>query len=185
MRRSVRHLEIVVAVLLLVWAGCGPKPSGESGQSPSQDVPRQGDEAAAAPPFKETEESEVKIEQDTSSMSARSGAMSMVIGEKAKVPDGFPKDVPVYPGLQISMAVEDASQEMYTISGVTSDPLDKVVAFLKDKAPAQQWEEMLLAGQEGTESRVLMFGKENRVLTVSAAREGSRTNLTLSTGKKE
>src|SRR5262245_51502146 len=56
------------------------------------------------------------------------------------LPDNFPKDVPVYPGLKISTAMADRMSDSGTvIFALTKNDLKPFEKFYTDKMPAEGW----------------------------------------------
>jgi hypothetical protein len=92
------------------------------------------------------------------------------------LPEGFPKDVPIYPGATVttSATVENAMNAVLK----TSDPVNKVAAFYKEKLKANGWESK--AAMDMADGTMLSGKKENRTQTTMIARDGDNTMVTLS-----
>jgi hypothetical protein len=59
-------------------------------------------------------------------------AGTVALGENAKIPDDFPKTVPLYPGAKVNMASRSAAEKgkaAWSLSLETGDEQPKVVAF--------------------------------------------------------
>ena len=62
-----------------------------------------------------------------------------VLGEGGlALPEGFPKDVPIYPGSTVSVSA--AVQDGMHVSLKTADASTKVAAFYKEKLKADGWQ---------------------------------------------
>ncbi len=128
--------------------------------------------------------SEIKIGQDTQtfslSMSGADGKVMVVGGEDAKIPDGFPKDVPLYPDMKLLVVQSMPEQEGYIIQARSDDSVDKVVAYLKKEVAAQGWQETLAMSQAGDPPmQMLGYSKDNRVLHFVLNAEDGKTVIHL------
>ncbi len=63
----------------------------------------------------------------------------MRVGEDVALPDGFPKDVAVYPKLTVFALTKDKNGAMSVILKI-ADPVQQVEAFYKEKLKADGWE---------------------------------------------
>src|SRR5208283_5394795 len=62
----------------------------------------------------------------------RTDAGVVALGENSKIPDDFPKTIPVYPGARVNMAARSAGsggKPAWSLSLETGDEQPKVVAF--------------------------------------------------------
>jgi len=107
------------------------------------------------------------------------GEISAQLGEEAKIPDSFPKDVPPYPGASVIVGMVAAGVGMLTLQ--TGDDPEKVTAFYRENLEEEGWRlspEMELQGQ-----RVLAFEKGARNGAVQVSREGSDTTVVITVGQ--
>jgi len=98
------------------------------------------------------------------------------------VPDGYPTDVPTYPGARVVSALvqtqgEDAS---YIVVYDTTDARDKVAAFYQDALERDPWQ--ITFGQDTRESAIRGFHKTDDadisgVVLVSESRGGGLTTI--------
>ncbi len=98
---------------------------------------------------------------------------TLQIGEKLSLPDGFPADVPMYPGLKIVAA--STTPEGFLVHAQSSDGLGDVTSFYADKLVAGGWEK---EGEFQAENmRTSSFKKEGRTASVNvfAADDGTVT----------
>jgi hypothetical protein len=106
------------------------------------------------------------------------GAFSGQFGENARIPDGFPEDVPVYPDAKVMGGMAAGGGGMVTLQ--SEDDPDEVVDFYREKLVEEGWSlgpPMDLMGQ-----RVLPFEKGDRNGAVQVSREESETTILLTVG---
>ncbi len=101
------------------------------------------------------------------------------VGENLKMPDGFPGDIAVYPGMKISTA--SSSQQGFLVHAQTGDSLDKVASFYTEKMASDGWEKESELTQP--EMRVLTYKKEGRHAAVNIFSSDGTTTLQLTTSQ--
>ena len=103
----------------------------------------------------------------------------VVSGEGVKLPEDFPKDVPVYPGAKIVSAVSagrtDTSGHMATFQ--SSDAPEKVAAFYKSKFST--WQVKMEMSSGGGKVLLLQSADGKRSITVVANPANGETTVTL------
>jgi hypothetical protein len=122
---------------------------------------------------------------DTSTMTIQGedGAMKMTTGDAAKVPDDFPKDIPIYSGVKLIGVQTMPDQKMFHIQAQTTDAMDKVVAFCKQQYPAQSWKEASSTSMAGdTPMTMLSYQKDDRILNIVLMKDKDGTMIQLNTG---
>jgi len=167
--------KVVVLISLaglggLVWSGCGKKaPETEREQV--------------------TEKTNGNEKLDVSDGNAspfnpiRKGPITGVTGKNAELLEDFPKDIPVYPGAEILMAMKMNEDKMFTVQFDTADAVDAVGAYYKKELAGQGWSEMQSIAQGGeTPMQMMMYCKENRGVTVTLASKEGKTRINLQTG---
>lgn len=127
-------------------------------------------------------------ENDAVSMTVQGadGNVQMTAGASAKIPDDFPKDIPVYPGLKLQMVQTIESGKSYMVQGNSGDAVEKAAAFYKKEAAAQGWTEQSSMNQAGDNPmQMFTYAKGERTLTVMIMRDSSenRTSISLTTGQ--
>lgn len=122
--------------------------------------------------------------KDNSTSVEKSDGSKMVMGEAAAVPANFPKDVPLYEGMKLTMVAFDAPQEMFSISATTPDSVAKVADFYKEKAKANGWAEEVSIAQGGDQMYTLGYSKEKRNLNVMVMKTDEGTGIQITTGNK-
>ena len=106
--------------------------------------------------------------------------MEMQSGPDAKVPEDFPEDVAVYPGMKIQMVMENPGP-VFSVSGTTTDTAEEVSAFYKKTCVEKGWTQAMdMTQQEGTS--MMHFQKEKRMLVVLISVESGEVIINLNTG---
>lgn len=115
----------------------------------------------------------------------KEGAMKIISGGAAKVPDDFPKDIPLYPDMQVNLGQAMAEQQMYHVEAHTKDPMEKVAAFCKEKITAQGWTEQTSMNQAGdSPMTMLMYRKGERTLSIMLTKDEGGTGINVTTGRQ-
>jgi hypothetical protein len=101
---------------------------------------------------------------------------------KVKVPEDFPKDIPIYPSAT-PVIHTSAGQSGRTLELKTSDAIAKVKAFYKEKLKAEGWKQDSDSSTE--ENTLLMNTKDSRTLAVVICHRDDATGLILSVSTPE
>jgi hypothetical protein len=125
---------------------------------------------------------DVDLNKDHVRIQTKEGQMTLSTGGNATVPATFPKDIPLYPGASVKMALE--VPEGYTLNLATQDPVAKVAeTYLKEMAD-REWSKEMSMDMGG--NSMLGFKKEGRTLNlVIAAEKGQETQINLTVAKKK
>lgn len=203
--RCFKLWTIVGSIILGVFVlGCGSKPSetvaekavekmveqalSDTGQQVNVQIDKEGAGfSMTVTGDKAGEVSEIKIGQDEQtfslSMQGTDGNVTVMGGGDAKIPDTFPKDVPLYPGMKLLVVQSMPEQQGYIIQARSDDSMDKVTAYLKKEAAAQEWKETLAMSQAGDPPmQMLGYSKDNRVLHFVLNSEDGGTIIHLNHG---
>ncbi len=184
--------------------GCGSKPSetvaekavekmveqalSDTGQKVNVKIGKEGDGFSMTVTGDDAEGvSEIKIGQDEQtfslSMQGMDGNVMVAGGEDARIPDTFPKDVPLYPGMKLLLVQSMPEQQGYIIQARSDDSMDKVAAYIKKEVAAQEWKETLAMSQAGDPPmQMLGYSKNNRVLHFVLNSEDGGTVIHLNHG---
>lgn len=112
---------------------------------------------------------------------------SASFGTNAKMPDGFPSDVPIYKPSDV-IASSSRANETYGVSLLTSDSLQKVSDFYTSELPKQGWKSSDSASQlnfAGGSVQTLTKGNQSLgVILASDNKNGSKTSITLTVTTK-
>ena len=109
---------------------------------------------------------------------ATPGAADEEIGEplisEGVIPEGFPKDVPIYPGVKIGSSISGPGPEVFVILD-TDDAPDTIVTHYRTELAKNGWSVVDTAPGDGLDGT-----KGNRELQVRARRnEENRTEIAL------
>jgi hypothetical protein len=115
-------------------------------------------------------------------MKTEGGGPSMTIGKGATLPDGFPKDIPLYPGVEIQLSSADPGAKTFAVQATSADAVEKVAEYYKTEMKSQGWNEGDGVVQTGTTAmHMLNFDKgESTAMIMVMAQEG-KTFLSITT----
>ena len=158
--------RIVVLSLVLLLAGCN---RSKTVSTPNGDV--------------KVEESG-KAGQSSVTFSGKNGESVTINSEGGKLPDDYPKDVPVATGAKIVMATSANTADNQGSSLVleTADSFDKTVTFYKKGLADNGWKiEGTISGENMT---MLTAAKDNRQLVVQIGESDGKCSVTQNLGVK-
>ncbi|MCC6143999.1 MAG: hypothetical protein IT368_09350 [Candidatus Hydrogenedentes bacterium] len=168
------------AVAALVLTGCG----GDKTDPLATDWAEGAIEAQVAAGDQDVDV-EMNTKDDSFSMkvTGEEGGMSITAGEGTKLPENMPKDVPVYPGIQVQMATSVSEKEGIMVQGLSTDAIEKVTAFYKKETADKGWAEaMSMNMAEG--QQMLNYTKEGRILNVMLIKQDDGTQISVTTAKE-
>ncbi|HOJ67334.1 MAG TPA: hypothetical protein PKX28_06490 [Candidatus Hydrogenedentes bacterium] len=105
------------------------------------------------------------------------GRQTMRFGERVTIPDSFPRDVPLPPGLVPTAAVYDESGPSWTVQGSLQIKPADVKAFYAEQLPKAGWTSQTTL--DTAELISLTFEKDDRVLSIMAGPEENGTTLSV------
>jgi hypothetical protein len=113
------------------------------------------------------------------------GSVPKSSGGGVKVPEDFPKDIPVYPGA--TAIVHQSVKNGRYLQLKMSDAADKVTTFYQEKLKAEGWKQVSESRSESPRSgsTLLMNSKDKRTLSVVVSHDDKETTLTLSVSIKD
>lgn len=125
----------------------------------------------------------LKLQDHNEQVTIQTEDKEMTLGRQELV-QGFPEDVPVYPGADVeaSWQVSQAEQEGVTASFVTDDALDKVERFYRDNLATSGWQvnnTMTAAG-----SVVFIAEKDNRSAWITLSEDNGQVTINILVGTK-
>jgi outer membrane lipoprotein-sorting protein len=113
------------------------------------------------------------------------GGQAMAFGKGAKVPDGFPKDIPIYPGAEIQMSSSDPGTKTFAVQALSADAIDKVAEYYKKEMKAQGWNEGDGVVQTGANPmHMLNFDKAGMSAMVMVMAQDGKALVSITTGQK-
>ena len=107
-------------------------------------------------------------------MQGEDGETTTAYGANISMPEDFPDDVTIYPGLELFSTTKMPTGHL--VQGHTDASRDEVIAFYKDKLPGEGWE--LEASTDNPVMHMLQYRKESRTLNVGIM-PGDRTTVSL------
>lgn len=137
-----------------------------------------------------TPSGDVKVEesgksgQSTVTFTGKDGAKMTIAAEGTKLPDDYPKDVPVASGAKIVMAtsVNNADNNGSSLVLESPDSCDKTVAFYKKALADNGWKsEATVAAETMT---MFTATKDTRQLAVQITDSDGKCSVTQTVGKK-
>jgi hypothetical protein len=126
---------------------------------------------------------QVSINGEKGQLTITTDAGAMTFGTGAKIPDDFPKAVPVYPGAKPSLGAKSAAagKDVWTVAMETTDTKDQVVAFYKSNLSGfTQASTMDL----GTSTMSVYQSPKLDVTVMAAAQSAGKTEITLNVSTK-
>jgi len=112
------------------------------------------------------------------------GNVAMVSGAGTGIPEGFPKDVPVHPSLQVNMSLTDGATG-FTIHASSKEKFDNIVYYYQQEVPKLGWtEQMNMQQNPDAPMQMLIYEKDNRMLNLVIQQEDEAVNITISVAKE-
>ena len=129
-----------------------------------------------------TPDGKMTYKADGESMVMMSDQASVVVGVAAKVPDDFPKDVPIYPGFKVQAATTLGVEGAFSLSGMVSASFDEVKSYYQKDAQSQGWQETISMIQP--QALMLTYEKDDRMFQVTATTASGDMTVSITTAKK-
>jgi len=118
-------------------------------------------------------------------MKTDKGTFTSTSGDNAKVPEGFPKDVPIYAGAKVLASSSMPEQNTYMVQLESQDTLENVGAYYKKEMAAQGWKEESSMSQAGDSPlQMLSCSKGDLMTMIMATSEDGKTMISLTVNKK-
>lgn len=156
-------------VALTLWgAGCGKNTQ----EKMAEKVVRKAVEKQTG------SKADVSIRDESVEITTEDGEVSMKAGKAARLPDGFPKDVHIYGGATVEMAME--MPEGMSVALKTTDETIKVKEAYRNEMGKQGWSRK--SSMDMGEQSVLMFTKGERVANLAIGSDpegGTRVSITV------
>ncbi|HUW59670.1 MAG TPA: hypothetical protein VMZ06_01590 [Candidatus Bathyarchaeia archaeon] len=122
---------------------------------------------------------------ETYTMKTEGGGPSMASGKGAKIPDGFPKDIPIYPGAEIQMVSADPASKTFVVQALSADTVDKVAEYYKKEMKAQGWNQGDGVVQTGANPmHMLNFDKAESAAMIMVMAQDGKALLSITTEQK-
>lgn len=192
-----KTLLLLTITALVFTLGCGKKVSDKITESITEkileqsagdgsavsDVKVNDDEISYTVTDKDGAKTSVQASGDDVSIVSADGKSTFVSGDKAKVPDDFPKDVLVYKPAKVVSAMTGPEGRLVSLQ--SDDALDAIAAEYQREMKAQGWKEESFFKAEA--QTLAIFRKDKRVATVSLNPEdkGTAINVMVATEENE
>ena len=125
----------------------------------------------------------VETDRSTTSVTIRTAASPVSAGSVPGLPASFPKDVPIYPGARVAIALDVVGQTAgHVVTLETADWPEDVAKFYREKLPG--WKTAMDMKTEDAHTLILRSPDGRRSLTLSATREALKTVFTLTVDAK-
>lgn len=122
---------------------------------------------------------------DSFTMKTNDGSASMAFGKGAKIPEAFPKDIPIYAGAEIQMSSADTENKTFVVQALSADSVDKVAEYYKKEMKAQGWTEGDGVVQTGDNPmHMLNFDKAGTSAMIMVAAQDGKSLLSITTEQK-
>ncbi len=165
-----KKLLIPGLIVALLFAAGACKKAGEklAEKAVEKALESQGGEKADV----DLSEGKIKI---TSKEAGKEGSLEIAGGGDLKLPDDFPKDVPIYPNTKITSSMKQGPQ-YHMLVLTTKDKGAKIYEFYQKKLKDANWDikqEMqmdkayTLAGQKGNRNAAVIIGESDEESTIS------------------
>lgn len=172
------QMPIYLLTMTLVLVGCGSD-SGEE-TVPGDTMTVQFDKPDNTLTI-QTPDGDITFKTDDESgsveLTSSGGTMSAVYGDKAKIPDNFPKDVPLYPKFEPQSALTMGDTGSFALSGTVPATPDEILAYYKKEASAQGWTETVSASMAPT--FMINYSKDGRILMITGTTEDGTTTMSI------
>lgn len=166
-----RALKTLLSILaIIVLAACGKAVEQVVKVGTDKAVEVAVEKAIESGASQDGQKVDVDIKGDdgsfTMKIGGKEGSGSLVVGEGAKLPDDFPKDVTVYPGMKVEMA--QSMGTAFTVSAKSPDTVDKIQQYIKADMTKGGWAEQMSMSQNegGTQSHIFTYKKETRMANI-------------------
>lgn len=164
-----RYLICLFVSVLMVGCSCSEKSEEKVAEKIAEKI-------IAA---KTGENADVEVDKEGMRIKTKDGEMALTSGKSAKMPDNFPKDIPMYKDSVLDMAME--VPEGYTLSYTTKDDMAKVSEWYLIEMVNQGWTKE--ASMDMADQKMLVFKKGERGANFVIAPDNDQTRISLTTVK--
>ena len=126
-------------------------------------------------------EAKVDIEKGSVRIETEEGEMTMTTGDSVRLPADFPKDVLVYKGAELSMAMEHP--QGFNLSLQTKDDMSKVSEVYLAEMTAKGWTKEMSMDMGG--QKMMAFKKDERAVSVMISPNEDMTQITLTVAAED
>ena len=155
----------IILTAMMVMFGCGEKAEEKAAEKMAEKAIESSFEG----------EARVDIEKDSIRIETEEGEMTMTTGDSASLPADFPKDVFIYKGAELSMAME--VPQGFNLSLQTKDDMSKVSEVYLAEMTAEGWTKEMSMDMGG--GKTMAFEKDERAVSVMISSHEEMTQITL------
>jgi hypothetical protein len=149
----------MAAGMLAFGAGCGRKASQSAGERIAEGLMKAATGGKA----------DVDLSGDKVTVKTKDGEMKFAGSGNLKVPDTFPKDIPLYKDARVAQTYSSGGNMSLALS--SSDAAEAILDFYSKEMPSQGWAEETSVRHE--KGGMGAYKKEKRQVTVSVNDTGS------------
>ena len=117
-------------------------------------------------------------DDNTFTIATPEGTLEGTSGPDAKIPEEWPKTVPVYAGAKVLTTTVMAQMGIYSLELETSAGMADVVAYYEKELSAKGWKQQQSFAQ-GAEATMMMYVNDEQMLNVTVTAKDGPTKLML------
>ncbi len=111
------------------------------------------------------QKADIDVDKESMTITTEDGKMTMTSGKAAKLPENFPKDIPIYKGYALDMAME--MSKGYSVSFTTKDDVSTVSEWYLAEMTDKGWTKE--ASMDMGDQKMLVFKKGERGVNLVVA----------------
>lgn len=121
-----------------------------------------------------------KEDGDEVTIKSKDGNVTSVAGENVKLPDDFPKDIPLPEGIELKMAM-NGDNNMFIVMGEVKGSYKGIATTMRSELDDNGWKEVMTVSEEN--STGAMMKKDNRALNYGITNNNGsiEVNITVNT----
>lgn len=124
---------------------------------------------------------EIDIKENSFQLKTEEGEMKMTAGDSVKLPADFPKDIFLYKGADLSMAME--FPQVTNVMFETKDSMSKVSEAYLDEMPKTGWAKEM--SMDMGDQKMMIFKKNKRMVNVAISPVEEVTQIALTVTEEE
>ncbi|HOE66328.1 MAG TPA: hypothetical protein PLO62_07360 [Candidatus Hydrogenedentes bacterium] len=128
----------------------------------------------------ESSDGTVEMTANSMKISAEKGDFSATIGDAAKLPDNYPKDLPQYSNATLTLASESKEDKTITAQWKTSSPMSEVAAYYEKALQENGWTLAQKMEQTVGQTMIMLHGeKDDRMAMVMIISNNNETVISV------
>lgn len=129
-----------------------------------------------------TDEGSISTKEDGDEVTIKSkdGNVTSVAGENVKLPDDFPKDIPLPEGIELKMAM-NGDNNMFIVMGEVKGSYKGIATTMRSELDDNGWKEVIAMSEESSTGALMK--KDNRALNYGITNNNGsiEVNITVNT----